>query len=478
MLNGNTSDSGLPDRPHIIGIIIRDLGDWLGCYGRQDVESPALDALAAQGAVLEQHFSPAPSCSAARASIMTGQHPQSHGILGLTHGGWRYRQGEQDLPAILGRGGYYTALIGVQDERQEPWDLTFAEADTAFPVAPTAVAGFSADEIAEKAVTWLDRHKADEQPFFLLLGFPDIHRPYGRDYDEELAEALDVPDFLPDTSVVRADLATFYQRITEIDAAVARVLNALENFELGDDMLVFVTTDHGPEFPRAKMTLYDPGIKAAFICRWPGRIPAGRRLARLTSHVDVLPTLLDIAGLGVPARVEGGSFLRRLRGERGETRDAVFAAMTWHGGEYDPMRCVRTWRYKYIRNYLPGWPVQISGAVAQRYGAEFLVERFAKSRPAEELYDLVNDPAEMKNLIDDPGHEVVKDELADRLGDWMATVNDPILRGPISAPDLARTGSGSVWAKAPTHEPSEEEFRWDILRTKDFGEEPFQSERN
>ncbi|MCU0510118.1 MAG: sulfatase [Anaerolineae bacterium] len=473
MLNGN----GTPERPHIIGIIVRDLGDWLGCYGRPDVESPALDALAAQGAVLEMHFSPAPSCSAARASIMTGRHPQSHGILGLTHRGWRYRQGEMDLPEILGRGGYHTALIGVQDERQEPWDLTFAEADTAFPDAPAAAEGLSAEEIGEKAVAWLANHRTDAQPFFLLLGFADIHRPYGREYDEELAETLDVPAFLPDTPLVRADLATFYERIKEIDAAVARVLNALDDLGLSDDAVIFVTTDHGPEFPRAKMTLYDPGIKAAFICRWPGRIPAGRRLARLTSHVDVLPTVLDIAGLGVPARVEGGSFLRRLRGERGETRDAIFAAMTWHGGEYDPMRCVRTWRYKFIRNYQPGWPVQISGPVAQRYGSDFLVEHFATPRPAEELYDLVNDPGETRNLIEDPGHEVVKDELADRLGDWMATLSDPILRGPISAPDRGRTGSGSVWAKAPTHEPSEQEFRWAILRTKNFGEDPIEIER-
>ena len=112
----------------------------------------------------------------------------------------------------------------------------------------------------------------------------------------------------------------------------------------------------------------------------------------------MLPTLLEVAGLGVPGRVEGGSFLRRLRGERGETRDAIFSQMTWHGGEYDPMRCVRTWRYKLIRNYQPGWPVLVSGAVAQRYGEAFLVEHFARPRPAEELYDLVNDPAERGTL--------------------------------------------------------------------------------
>lgn len=458
--------------PHIIGIFCHDLGDWLGCYGRPDVDSPALDALAAQGAVLEQHFSPAPSCSAAHASIMTGRHPQSHGILGLIYRGWHYRQLEQDLPALLARGGYHTALVGLQDERSDPYDLTYAEADTVFPDRPGVVNGFSADEVAAKAVAWLSAHRGDQQPFFLAIGFGDVHRPYGSEYDSDVAEMLDVPAFLPDVPQVRADLASFYERIRILDAAVAAILNAMEDLELSDDTLIFFTTDHGPELPRAKMTLYDPGIKAAFVCRWPGQIPAGRRLARLTSHVDVLPTLMEAAGLGVPGRVEGGSFLRRLKGERGETRDAIFGQMSWHGGEYDPTRCVRTWRYKLIRNYQPGWPVLVSGAVAQRYGDAFLIQHFARPRPAEELYDLVNDPAETRNLIDDPGHQVVKDELGDRLGDWMATLNDPLLRGPISAPDLALTGSGSVWVKAPTHEPGEQEFRWAILRTKEFGENP------
>jgi arylsulfatase A-like enzyme len=433
--------------------------------------------LAAQGAVLEQHFSPAPSCSAARASIMTGRHPQSHGILGLTHRGWRYRPGEQNLPMLLGRGGYYTALIGLQDERQDPYDLTYAESDTFFGETPGAAGVFSVDEVAARTAAWLAAHRNDTQPFFLTVGFAETHRPYGDEYDEDVAEMLDVPPFLPDHPLVRADLATFYKRIQAADATAAVILNALDELELSDETLVFFTTDHGPELPRAKMTLYDPGIKAAFVCRWPGQIPAGRRLARLTSHVDVTPTLLEAAGLGVPGRVEGGSFLRRLRGERGETRDAIFSQMTWHGGEYDPMRCVRTWRYKLIRNYQPGWPVLVSGAVTQRYGEAFLVEHFARPRTAEELYDLVNDPAESRNLIDDPGHQIVKEELGDRLGDWMATLNDPLLRGAVSAPDQALTGSGSVWVKAPTHEPDSEEFRWAIMRTKDFGETPIEIER-
>lgn len=464
-------------RPHIIGIFCHALGDWLGCYGRADVDSPALDALADQGAVLEQHFSPAPSCSAARASLMTGRHPQSHGILGPADRGWRYRQGEQDLPALLERGGYHTVLIGLQDERQDAYELTFAEADTVFLADRGAPPGFSADEVAQRAAAWLTAHRNDQTPFFLAVGFAEAQRPFGSEFDPDAAEMLAVPAFLPDLPLVRADLATFYGQIRALDAAVAIILNAMQDSGLDEDSFVFFTTDHGPDLPRAQMTLYDPGIKAAFVCRWPGQIPAGRRLARLTSHVDVLPTLLEAAGLGVPGRVEGGSFLRRLRGERGETRDAIFSQMTWHAGEYDPVRCVRTWRYKLIRNYQPGWPAPISDAVAQRFGEAFLVEHFGRPRPAEELYDLVNDPAETRNLIDDPGHAMVKEELGDRLGNWMTTVNDPLLRGPIAAPDLGRTGSGSVWVKAPPHEPDVQEFRWAILRTRDFGEVPIETER-
>ncbi len=146
--------------------------------------------------------------------------------------------------------------------------------------------------------------------------------------------------------------------------------------------------------------------------------------------------------------------------------------MTWQDGEYDPMRCIRTWQYKYIRNWQPGWPVQIGGAIAQRYGEAFIVEHFAQPRPAEELYDLQDDPWELHNLAGLEAHQSVTQELAGRLGDWMATLNDPLLRGPIASREADRFGSGSVWVKAPTHDPGNEEFRWAHLITRDFGEIP------
>jgi len=470
-------------RPNIIQIIWHDLGDWLACYGRPDVASPALDRFAAQGALLEQHFATAPASLPSLASLMTGRHPDPHDELASNHRDWDDREGRQDslagLPALLRGAGYETDHIGF---RPEPGRDLWADV----PVGEMEGPHLSAGEVASAAVDWLVRAAArdaapGDRPFYLSIDFPDVRRPYGTDFDVDLAETLDVPGFLPDEAIVRKDMAAFYDRIRRADAEVGRILTALDEVgstlavaHRGDrPLFVFFTTDHGPELPRAKTTLYDPGIKVAFLCRWPGVIPQGRRLLHLTSHVDVLPTLLEVAGLPAPAQVEGRSFLKRLMGERGMTRDAVFAAMTWHEGEYDPMRCIRTWQYKYIRNWQPGWPVQVAGAIAQRYGEAFVVEHFGRPRSAEELYDLQDDPWELHNLAGSEQHQDVRQELEGRLGDWMSMLNDPLLRGPIAPREVDHFGSGSVWVKAPTHDPGNEEFRWALLRTRDFGESPF-----
>lgn len=457
-------------RPNIIEIIGCNLGDWLGCYGRADVTTPALDTFAAQGALLQGHFSPASASSPARASLKTGLFPQSHGILGQVERGWRYRFGVPDLPELLGAAGYRTALIGAQSERSDEYDLAYEAMQPRAEDGTGAGGAWSAMEVAARVVAYL-RGPQDAAPFFLSVGFSDVQRPWGGAVDPDAVDRVDTPPFLPYAPVVREDLAGFYDSIAQVDAAAGAILAALDEMGLADNTFVYVTADHGPDIPRARMTLYDAGLKVAFLCRWPGVIPAGRRLVRMSSHVDVLPTLLEAAGAPVPSRVEGRSFLQRLKGEQGVTRDAVFAQMTWCDGEYDPMRAIRTEQYKYICNFQPGWPMQIGGGVVEHYGTAFIVEHFAQPRGEEELYDLLEDPFELKNLADQAQYADIKAGLSDRLDDWLRAVNDPLLRGPVSAPDAARMGSGCVWVKARPHAPEREAFRWDILRTHG-GDEP------
>ena len=163
----------------------------------------------------------------------------------------------------------------MQDERQDPYDLTYAEADTFFAETPGEAGVFSAEEVAARAVAWLAAHRDDTQPFFLTSASATFTGRTATNTIKTSPRCSKCPPFLPDLPLVRADLATFYERIRAADAAVAAILNALDELDLGDDTFVFFTTDHGPELPRAKMTLYDPGIKAAFVCRWPGQIPGG-----------------------------------------------------------------------------------------------------------------------------------------------------------------------------------------------------------
>ena len=120
-----------------------------------------------------------------------------------------------------------------------------------------------------------------------------------------------------------------------------------------------------------------------------------------------------------------------------------FAQMTWHGGEYDPMRCIRTARFKYIRNYVPGWPPQIGGACVERCGEAFVNAHFGLPRPAEELYDLASDPWEQHDLAARPEMRSLRQELAARLAGWVREVNDPLLRGPLCYSPIPR---GSVRA--------------------------------
>jgi len=454
----------LTTRPNIIEIIWHDLGDWLSCYHRPDVPSPCLQAFADEAVVFENHFGTAPLCSPSRASLKTGRYPQSNGILGLTHRGWRYREGEKDMPLFLREAGYETFLCGTQHERHDLSELTYRHVFEKQPVP--------AGRTADMAVEFLSARASQAQPFFLSVGFHEVHRPYGTHYDPVVAERLMVPGFLPDEPIVRKDMATFYECIRKTDAAVGRILDALRHADFADHTLVYFTSDHGPEFPRAKATLYAPGIKVALIMKCTGLFAPGTRVSELTSHVDVLPTLLEAAGVPIGEEIQGRSFLRLLTGGEYEPRDAIFAQDTWHGGEYEPMRCVRTRRHGYIRNYLPGWPVQMAGTYVQRYGEEFINSHFAHPRPAEGLYDLEADPWERHNLAGNPECRDIQQKLSDRLDAWLKQVDDPILQGPVPCADPAKVGQNCVWAKFPPHDPTKGNIRFGIVKTEDYVEQP------
>jgi len=402
-----------------------DLGRYLGAYGHPDVSSPRLDRLAAEGILFTRAHATAPLCSPSRGSLFTGRYPQSNGLLGLAHHGWEYRSGVRTLPQLLSESGWYSALFGMQHETSYPKRLGFDEFD---------VSNSYCDYVVERAQEWLQDSAENlaGQPFLLTAGFFETHRPYPRErYEPADAADVDTPDYLPDTPEVRGDLADFYGAIASADAAVGRLLDTLAETGLDANTWVVFFTDHGAAFPRAKSTLYDAGTGIGMIVRPPmNRAAAPRVYDELFSGVDLVPTLLGLLGLHVPADVEGVSHADALLtpdAQAEPVREQVYSMKTYHDS-FDPIRAIRTNEYLYIENYaarpLLDLPLDIQDSPSGHAVAPFV----AGPRPERELYDLRTDPSETHNLLTgaDPEVDAIAADLAVRLHDWRQRTGDVI----------------------------------------------------
>ncbi|RCK70080.1 sulfatase [Desertihabitans brevis] len=422
-----------PDRPNFLLVHCHDLGTELGAYGRPGVQSPSLDALAATAWRFDNAFCTAPQCSPSRGSLFTGRYPHANGLMGLAHLGWEYHPDERTLPDLLRPAGYRSALVGLQHESADATTLGFDEVDSPEPK-------LGADEVAARASAWLAVPR--REPFLLTVGLTEAHRPFTHPPLED--EPAAVPAYLPDHPGTREDLAAFHGSVKVADAAVGAVLDALDRSPHADSTWVVFTTDHGPAFPRAKGTLYDPGLRVALLVRPPRRSrSAGGVVERAVSLVDFVPTVLELAGLAVPSRVQGRSFAPLLRGEPMVPAEVVYAEKTSHRG-YDPMRCVRALGFKYIRSYEPRprlvLPTDIEASPTRRgMGEEHL-----RPRDAEELYDLESDPDEQCNLASDPAYAMIRSRLGAALERWQRATGDPLLHGPIAEPPLPGRTTGAL----------------------------------
>ncbi|KXH28600.1 hypothetical protein CNYM01_10237 [Colletotrichum nymphaeae SA-01] len=435
---------------NVLLLVADDLGKQLGCYGCTYIKTPNIDKLAAEGTRFDNAFASTASCSGSRSTIYTGLHTHQNGQYGLNSGKHHFMTFDhiKSGPALLAKNGVRTGIIGkvhVGPDAVYPWEWR-AE-------SLTRDVWWSSQRAAE----FFSASKEDGRPFVLTVGYHDPHRDrtrggFGNDepVDERIQsityrpEDMIVPGFLSDTPGVRQELASYAEAISRLDQGVGMILHELEESGYAKDTLVIFMSDNGPPFLNSKTTLYDAGIRLPLIARLPGA--ASSVNPNLVSYVDILPTILDwilgdASGEAKP-ELAGRSFFDIVNENQDLADwDHVFGSHTFHEStNYWPTRYIRTRRYKYHRNI--AWRLDFPFA-NDIYGSltwedirnadqnpKMIGERQLKDyffRPAEELYDLVNDPNEVKNLAKDPDYQDVLKELQTRLEDWQRRTNDPWL---------------------------------------------------
>lgn len=443
---------------NVLLFVADDLGLEVGAYGHAVAKTPAMDRLAADGALFRYAFCTTASCSASRSVILTGLQNHANGQYGHAHSFHHFATmpSVRSLPALLRSAGYRTHAVGkihVSPPEVYPFDgYDLVEGDRQRPVSPR-----DPRQMAAAARSFLSRQ--DDRPFFLYFCPADPHRSGARDervptrpdrfgngargaegraYDPK--DVL-VPPFLPDSPEARAELAQYHEAAGRVDTAVGLLVGILQELGLYDKTLIIVISDNGIAFAGAKTTLYEPGMRLPCIVRNPYEKRRGVEVSAMVSWVDLTPTILEFAGAKGPEYpLHGRSFLADVGDPDAVGPDQVFASHTFHEVTmYYPMRVLRTRRWKLIWNIAsplpfpfatdlwesPTWQAALRGGDEAPYGVRTV--RAYVHRPRFELYDLQKDPNEATNLADLPEHAERLADLKRRLRAEQERTRDPWL---------------------------------------------------
>jgi N-sulfoglucosamine sulfohydrolase len=411
--------------PNILYIHSHDTGRVVQPYGFQ-VPTPNIQMLADQGVLFRQAFCAAPTCSGSRASLLTGLYCHNNGMEGLAHRGWELRDYGQHWVHTLRKAGYHSVLVGEQHISKDPAVIGYDEI--------VKVESNKAGDVAPLTIEALRGARDTGKPWFMSVGFFETHRDFSAPTSVRDTLYSLPPANLPDLPATRRDMAEFKASVRSLDQGIGAVLHALHDLRLVDDTLVICTTDHGVAFPGSKATLSDRGTGVMLIMRGPGPFAGGKVIDQPVTHLDVYPTLCDVAEVEHPDWLQGKSLAPLLGGETDKVHDATFAEMTYHAA-YEPQRSVRTERWKYIRRF-DDFPGPVLANCDDSASKDVWVEAGWGERtvPREQLYDLVLDPAEMNNLAADPTCAEALADMRGRLAEWMRDTEDPLLDGPVPPP--------------------------------------------
>lgn len=428
------------ERPNILFALA---DDWMwphaGVYGDKVIKTPAFDRVAKEGALFTNSFCAAPTCTASRGGILTGQ-----AIHRLAEGANLYGflpSRFQVYPDILEAAGYSVGCAG------KAWSPGTIEGSgrTRNPAGPHF----------KDFKTFMDQ-VPEGKPFCFWFGSTNPHRPYENGKGRKAGmkpEDVTVPPFLPDCDVVRNDILDYYEESQQFDAQFAGLIEALEESGRAENTIVVVTGDNGMPFPRAKANLYEAGTHQPLAIRWPAKVKGNRKVDDLVSFTDFAPTFLEAAGIKPPSDMTGTSLLDLLTKGKSLDRDAICTERERHanvraGSLGYPCRAIRTKEYLYIRNFFPErWPAgdpMVGGDPKRTFGdidggptKDFVLKNrddkevapFFKTacekRPEEELFDICKDPWTVNNVADKPEYAAAKTRMRVCLDKWMVETADP-----------------------------------------------------
>ncbi|HYW95013.1 MAG TPA: sulfatase [Bacteroidales bacterium] len=420
--------------PNVVIVTWHDTGRWFGCYGNEHVHTPNIDSLAARGVMFSNYWSTSSVCSPSRASMLTGRYPASNGVKGLAHPPQNYalHSDELHLSKLLRNAGYMTYLSGYQHECPHNMAdslLGFQEKFLSDPIPP-------GEQIADTFAYFARHRKANEGPFYAQIGFHETHRPFNfGGVKPDSSKGIYIPPYMQDTPEARAEISLFQGAIRKADSITGIIIDALRESGQYKNTLFVFTVDHGAHFPRAKASMYDPGMEVPLVMYWPdGSISGGKQSDIYSCHADFYPTLLDLIHHPIPSRVQGKSFIKAFYEDNPEPiRDAIY------GTFIDAYRCVRTENYKLIWNFQPSPRYINLPYTLERTQRAKIWPFHKKDWPYGELYDLEKDPNEFHNLYFDPDYQEVVKELSTKMKNWMRMTGDVLLNGPAPTPWYERS---------------------------------------
>lgn len=431
-----------PARPNIVWILVDDMSPNFSCYGETAIRTPNVDRLATEGVRFTRAFVTGPICSISRSSLLTGCYQTAIGCQNHRSGSRQFPiplpAGITPVPQLLKQAGYHTGNVSVEDFLR--------------PRGPVKIAKTDYNFVWDRAATYDTNHwteRAAGRPFFVQIQLnggkyrgqqpgPNWPRRVQADLGSVTpTNGFKLPPWLPEDPVIRADWAQYLDTVRYTDWEVGRILDRLEAAgELGKTV-VFFWTDHGISHVRTKQFLYDGGLHVPLVVRGPG-VPAGRVRDDLVEHIDIAAATVALAGLPIPASMQARNLLSPAPANSPQARRYAFAARDRADETVDRIRSVRSDRYKYIRNFYPDRPYlqpnrykdekAIVQAMRRLHAAGSLNPAqsliLAETRPREELYDLRNDPHELRNLAADPALADVLTEHRRALDDWMQRTDD------------------------------------------------------